>query len=222
MFRVFNQLLMLAVFLLPVTLPAASVQAAEPYRDPYNVVSQVADQLFTRLSDQQEVIRGQPEMLRDIVDEEVFPFVDHRYAAYKVMGTQARGTQRAQRDAFVSEFRTYMVATYAQLFTRYDKNRHSYVMEARKVKNVDDKQFITVRVRLVERGKPDIPVDFRLRKNKKTGEWRAYDMVTEGISFLDSKSSELSGLIRQQGIDAVTVQLAEKSRQPIRFEESKR
>ena len=40
-------------------------------------------------------------------------------------------------------------------------------------------------------------------KNSKTGEWRAFDMVAEGISMLSAKENELSPLIRERGINKV-------------------
>ena len=58
-------------------------------------------------------------------------------------------------------------------------------------------------------GQSDLEVIFKLRKNKKTGQWKIYDMVAEGISLLSAKQSELSGLIRDKGIDAVSKQLNE-------------
>ena len=48
---------------------------------------------------------------------------------------------------------------------------------------------------------------FKMRLNKKTGSWKAYDMVAEGISLLSAKQSELTGLIREKGIDSVTATL---------------
>ena len=62
-----------------------------------------------------------------------------------------------------------------------------------------------------------IDISFRVRKNKKTLEWKAYDMVAEGVSLLDSKQAELSGLIRQKGLPYVTEMLKTKSDKEIVF-----
>jgi phospholipid transport system substrate-binding protein len=56
-----------------------------------------------------------------------------------------------------------------------------------------------------------------VRKHKKTGDWKAYDMVAEGVSLLDSKQAELSSLIRQKGLAYVTEILKEKSAKSIVF-----
>ena len=52
-------------------------------------------------------------------------------------------------------------------------------------------------------GQAPIKLDFKWRKNSKTGEWQAYDMVAEGVSMVVTKQNEWSGILRQQGIDAL-------------------
>ena len=69
-------------------------------------------------------------------------------------------------------------------------------------------------VAVLDPGKPDINVIFKLRQNNKTGEWKAFDMVAEGISLLSSKQSELGGMIRDKGIDAVSQMLEEHNKKP--------
>jgi phospholipid transport system substrate-binding protein len=53
-------------------------------------------------------------------------------------------------------------------------------------------------------GRDNIDVAFKVRLNKKTKQWQAFDMVAEGISLLDSKQAELGSIIRQKGLPYVT------------------
>ena len=77
--------------------------------------------------------------------------------------------------------------------------------------------MVSVETSVIEPGRAPINISFRVRKHKKTGEWKAYDMVAEGISLLDSKQAELSSLIRQKGLAHVTEMLKEKSARNIVF-----
>ena len=63
-------------------------------------------------------------------------------------------------------------------------------------------------MQIVELNKPTIDVIFKMRKNKQTGEWKAFDMIVEGISLLSSKEAELSNKIAKQGIEQVSIELA--------------
>jgi phospholipid transport system substrate-binding protein len=86
------------------------------------------------------------------------------------------------------------------------------------MQEVDDEKTITVRAIVKEPGRPDINIAFKLRKNSKTNEWKAYDMVAEGISLLSSKQSEFESILRQDGIQAVIDLMKHKISQPINLD----
>jgi hypothetical protein len=49
-----------------------------------------------------------------------------------------------------------------------------------------------VKALITEQGAPDIKIDFKLRLDKKTKQWKAFDMVIEGISLISAKQAEIS------------------------------
>ena len=63
--------------------------------------------------------------------------------------------------------------------------------------------------------RPEIKIAFKVRKDSKTNEWKAYDMVAEGISLLNSKRSEFESILRQDGIDSVIALMREKIGKPV-------
>lgn len=190
--------------------------AKVPQTDPYAMIEQVADETFKRFSNEYEQIKQNPELLKDIIRDEMLPYIDYRYAAYKVIGSQLKKTTREQRDAFVPIFRDYLITTYAQVFTLYD----GQTIEFQPAQSFEGKKIVTVRTVVVDKARPPIKIDFKVRLNKKTKEWRAFDMVAEGISLLDSKQKELSSIIRQKGIDEVANMLKEKSLEKVEFPET--
>ena len=190
---------------------SVSALAAVNATDPYALVDQAAQQTFARLKADQSQVKSNPDHLRVIIREELLPYVDNRFAAYKVLGNQIKETTRAQRDAFVQVFTEYMVSSYADALAHFDKQ----TVKVQPGKAPGDSNITAVNVSVKEAGKPDIFLEFKLRKNNKTGEWKAFDMVAEGISLLSAKQSELGGLIRQNGIDAVIAQLREHNARPL-------
>ena len=78
------------------------------------------------------------------------------------------------------------------------------------------KDVVIVKTKIVEAGKPDIRIDFKVREGR-NGDWGAYDMIAEGISLLDAKQSELQGILRQHGLDYVSDLLEQKSQLPVQF-----
>ncbi|MFT5814873.1 MAG: phospholipid transport system substrate-binding protein [Psychroserpens sp.] len=191
------------------------VSAAEKVdkKDPYQMIKTVAEITFKRFANEQSSIRKEPNLLKTIVREELMPYINYQYAAYKVIGSNFKKTNKADRAEFVPAFREYLITSYAQVFTLY-KNQDVEFAPAR---DFSDDRVVSVATSVIEPGREPINISFRVRKHKKTGEWKAYDMVAEGISLLDSKQAELSSLIRQKGLSHVTEMLKEKSERSIEF-----
>ena len=76
-------------------------------------------------------------------------------------------------------------------------------VEFQPAREVTDERTVTVRAVVKEPGRPDINLSFKLRKIRKTDDWKAYDMVAEGISLLSSKQSEFQSILRNDGIQKV-------------------
>ncbi len=183
------------------------------YSDPYKMMEVVADSTFRRIARDQAKIEANPEVLRQIVNEELVPYIDSRYAALRVIGTSAdlKNTPRDELLAFIDAFQGYMVSTYAGVFTQY-RDQKVIIEPARAI---DNQKIITVKTRVIDPGKPDINIEFKLRRGRDTENWLVFDMVAEGISLLDSKRAEFGNLIRQQGLHNVTQILLEKAKAPI-------
>jgi phospholipid transport system substrate-binding protein len=75
-------------------------------------------------------------------------------------------------------------------------------------KPVNGKKIVAVKTQIINVNNPTINVVFKMRLNKKTGQWKAFDMVVEGISLLSSKEAELSKRLAKQGVEQVTIELA--------------
>ncbi|RJG50008.1 MlaC/ttg2D family ABC transporter substrate-binding protein [Motilimonas pumila] len=177
------------------------------YTDPYALIEEVAGQAFARVKNEREQMLDDPAYADQVVKDELLPYVDTRYAAYKVIGPTLRDMSKAQRDRFADAFKEHMIQTYSNVLFKYDQQTLQF---AKKVK-LGTQRVIDIPVHFVQAGQPDIKVTFKLRKNKKTSVWLVFDVVAEGVSLLDTKKSELAGLIRSKGIDEVTLMLEQKN-----------
>lgn len=207
------------VFLAAVTFQASAQQAAVPtYTDPYKMMEVLADKTFQRIAREQVEIKKNPEILRTIVLQELVPYIDSRYAAGYVIGNSVKLNTVPKEDfnTFVLAFQNYMVGTYAGVFTQYRDQK--VIIEPGQPLD-PSKKIITIKTRVIDPGKPDIKIEFKLRRVKDVNNWLVFDMVAEGISLLDSKRSEFGSLIRQQGLKSVATLLDEKAKAPIKAPE---
>jgi len=198
----------ISTFLIAMMSLSFSVNAVE--QSPYKMLSTVGNQLFERIASLPEPERKKPEVMRKIIEEELMPYIDYRYSAYKILGKYVKTATKAQRNEFVKVMRDYLSMTYAQALTKYKDQQVIFEPE----KDVGNKRIVSIQTEIIEQGAPPIKIEFKLRKNRKTGQWKAFDMVVEGISLLSSKQSEITRQIREQGLDAVIAQLAQKVAQP--------
>lgn len=183
--------------------------------DPYAMIQQVAEITFKRVKDEQADIRNNPNLLKKVVREELLPYVDYRYAAYKVIGKNLKKTTEQERKAFVPVFKDYLVTSYAQVFTLYNDQ----TVEFEAGRKLDKQKIVAVKTRVLQPGGEPIDISFKVRKNRKKNEWKAFDMIAEGISLLDSKQAELSSIIRQKGLPHVTEMLKEKAERDVVFKQ---
>lgn len=184
-------------------------------KDPYLMIRTVAGKTFKRFADSEQAIKANPNLLKDIVREELMPYINYKYSAFKVIGKHLKKTTDAQRREFVPVFRDYLVTSYAQVFTLYDNQQ----VEFAPAKDFSKKKIVAVSTKVLMPGRDDIDVSFKVRKDRKTNEWKAFDMVAEGISLLDSKQAELGSIIRQKGLPYVTEMLKKKSERDIVFKD---
>lgn len=197
-----------------VSMTASSVAAERvmvAQDDPYLMIEQAGSNTFARIKREQVQIKQNPENLRTIMEEELMPYIDHRFSAFKVLGKYARQVEKKELFEFVSVFREYLITTYAVAMGYYDDQ----AVEFDPARDYGDRGDVTVRAVIKDDDRPDIKVAFKVRKDPRGGDWQAYDMIAEGISLLSSKQSEFEGILRKDGITKVIELMRESIRQPI-------
>ncbi|WP_395340637.1 phospholipid-binding protein MlaC [Ningiella sp. W23] len=183
--------------------------------DPYLMVQEVATNTFARIKAEQSAIESDPEVLRVIMEEELLPYIDYRFSAYKVLGKYARGLEKKDLLEFITVFRQYLITSYAVAMGYYDNQ----VVEFEPMRGYEDRTDVTVRAVIKDGARPDIKVAFKVRKDRRSGEWQAYDMIAEGISLLSSKQSEFEAILRKDGIQQVITLMRESIDEPIRIDD---
>ena len=187
-------------------------QTVRAETSPYVLMQQASDKLFADIKNNQAKIKKDPNYLRTIVRNDLLPYVQVNYAGSLVLGSHFKSTTPEQREKFFKAFSDFIEQAYAQVLTAYtDQN-----IQIEPAKEVGDKNLVSIRVNIMQNGgQAPIKLDVKWRKNSKTGEWQAYDMVAEGVSMVVTKQNEWSGILRQQGIEALTAQIQKSAAAPV-------
>ncbi|MFT5713101.1 MAG: phospholipid transport system substrate-binding protein, partial [Glaciecola sp.] len=145
------------IFMVPTTSIIASEQS-----DPYVMINEVASLTFDRMKREKEQIQNDPELLRTVMEEELLPYIDYRFSAFKVLGKYASKVPREKLLEFVSVFREYLITSYAVALGYYDEQ----LVEFAPALEIDGRSDVTVRAVIKDGERPDIKVAFKVRKDR--------------------------------------------------------
>lgn len=203
MTKLLRQLIVVCLFLSSAPLMAAEPVKNTPVDDPYQAMQQVVDTTFPKLQALSQEGKLTPDSARQIIVENVMPYIDYSYAAYMVIGLPTlKKTTKAQRERFVKAFYHYLETTYSNALSKYDHQ----TITIQQPKPYDDKRVMTVPAEIDQPDGPAIHLLFKFRRLP-NDKWLAFDMIGEGISLLSTNQSEVGGLIQKKGIDEVSKML---------------
>lgn len=181
---------------------AAPAFAAPAGPTPQQIVQSIADQLASAIQGHQAELRKNPDQVIKIIDRIVLPHFDMDYAALLVLGRHAREATPAQRVAFSRAF-------YDALTHRYAEGLVAYTRGAVKVLPAQgplDQRRTIVRTQVQLASGKNLSVDYAFRKTS-SGEWKAYDVIIEGISYITNYRNQVDAEIQKEGIDGLIKRL---------------
>lgn len=113
---------------------------------------------------------------------------------------------------FTKVYSKFVVKVYADLSSNY--NGEKAVLK--NVKQVDDDMFIVNMEIVRPAGQQPVKIDYLIHKleNQPNNPYRIGDIITEGISILNSQQSEFNSVISSRGIDALIAELQKKIDRP--------
>lgn len=152
-----------------------SAQAAS--QSPHEVVSQSVDQLMSKLDNNQDRYRNHPDELKSVVEQNIDPIVDWRYASASVMGKYFQAASPEQRSHFARVFKQTLIDTYAQGLVTFDY-KDVRVMDNQN-QRYDDQASVDMEV--IAASGERYPVSYTLRN--RDGSWKVINVVVNGINL---------------------------------------
>jgi phospholipid transport system substrate-binding protein len=178
--------------------PAADAQQQSPVQ----VVQAITDQLSKAIEGHQQQLKGDHEKLVGVIDSVFLPHFDIDYASILVLGQHAREATPEQRARFAKAFYNSITHRYAEGLLDYTKGRVRVLPFSG---DLNDKRTI-VRTQVVMDDGKTVAVDYAFRKDR-NGNWKAYDVVIEGISYITNYRNQVDAEIRKVGIDQLITNL---------------
>jgi phospholipid transport system substrate-binding protein len=187
--------------LLCLLLVAAAPLQAENLQ-PNQVVQNLVDDLAKTMETRRDELSKNREALLKTIDGIVLPHFDIDYASLLVLGQNARTATPEQRARFAKAMYNSITHRYAEGLLKYTEGR---VRVLPFQGELNEKRTL-VRTQVVLDDGKVVPVDYAFRKTS-TGDWKAYDVIIEGISYVTNYRNQVAAEIAKSNLDALTTRL---------------
>ena len=189
-----------AVALAPAALAADTMEAAGS--DPVSIVKQAAGNILATLESRRAEFTGQPDLLRDVVRNDLLPLIDLQHSARLILGKAGRGISPQQLSAFSEAMSTVLINRYADGLLEFRSDEQLEVMPM-KGNNTEKLSRVRTRVKLNDGG--FAPVDYAFHMT--ADGWKAFDVTVEGISYVITYRNQIVPRVETDGIDKVTADI---------------
>jgi phospholipid transport system substrate-binding protein len=184
---------------------AKAVPTAVDTSGPSQLIESSANILLSGIDSRRAEFRKDPTGLYKLVGETLLPHFDTPYAAQLVLGQHWRNATPEQRKRFVEAFYQSLLYTYGDAMVDFTADR----LKVLPTKVADTDERATVRTEIKRSNGTKVGVNYSLRKVG--GEWKAWDVVIDGISYVKSYREDYGAEVQQNGLDAVIARLEAKA-----------
>lgn len=171
---------------------------------PRVVVEQTVAQVIEVLKQKQLPKSQKKERIQDIA----YARFDFPTMSRLVLARTWKRFAAPQQERFQAEFKTFLAKQYGTRLLSYDQEQVELLGE-----RVEPRGDVTVRTRIVGGDFAGADVDYRMRKGE-DGEWRAIDVVIEGISLVSNYRDQFQEIVGKSGPEGLLAELAKKNAAP--------
>jgi phospholipid transport system substrate-binding protein len=165
-------------------------------QSPEQVVQTITKELDTTIAGHRAELKSDKAKLISVIDDVFLPHFDIDYASILVLGRHAREATPEQRERFAKAFYNSITNRYAEGLLNYTKGTVKVLPFNG---DLNDKRTV-VRTQVVLEDGKTVSVDYAFRKSR-GGDWKAYDVIIEGISYVTNYRNQVDAEVRKVGID---------------------
>ncbi len=172
---------------------------------PSQLIESSANILLSGIDARRAEFRKDPTGLYQLVADTLLPHFDTPYAAQLVLGKHWRDATAEQRKRFVEAFYNSLLYTYGDAMIDFTADR----LRVLPTRVSDTDVRATVRTEIKRSNGTKVAVNYSLRKVN--NEWKAWDVIIDGISYVKSYREDYGAEVEQKGLDAVIQRLEAKA-----------
>lgn len=176
--------------------------SAEPGGAATEAVRTTINEVIRILKDAELKKPGRAEERRRLLEQVIGDRFNYDEMARRALGAQWNKLSDGERQEFVNLFKRLLSSSYADKIEGYSGEQVHYLNERLEA------DYAEVRTKVAS-DKTEIPLDYRLLN--KSGNWRVYDVVVDGVSLVNNYRSQFTKIIRESSYADLLEKLREKS-----------
>ncbi len=172
--------------------------------DPDGWIVGMSNKIIGDIKNNAKLAAADPSEVKKFVDDVVMPAVDFVRMTRMAVGPKWRQATEEQRTELQRLFRAQLTNVYSGALASVKDQTVKLAPNHAKATETD----AVVRTLLVSPGKPDMRINYRLKKVK--GDWRIIDVDVEGIWLVDNYRNQFAAIVNTDGIEGLIKSLKEK------------
>jgi phospholipid transport system substrate-binding protein len=185
------------------TAQAAKPAAAAPAQGSASkVVLDSSTRILSTLEQRRAEFRKNPAALKQFITAEFNRTFDRDYAARLVLGVHGRGASDADVKLFADALADNLTARYGTSLLDFNTKLR---VRIKSESPLPGNRGVKVASEMLRDGGDPIPVDYLIRNVG--GQWKAFDVMIEGISYVQTFKNQFDAPLRQKSIAQVAADL---------------
>ena len=168
---------------------------------PFEKIEQVTAELLVVIADHAEGFPENESQYFQALNTLLEQHIDFNYIAKSVMGRSAKSATGEQRVEFATKFRNGLIETYGRGLVSYGDEQ---IVLVNKQELEPGKRMVSVKQEIRSDGSI-FPIEYSMARSKKTGKWKAINVVINGINMRNIFQSQFVNAAQKAGGNIDTV-----------------
>ena len=185
--------------------------------DPFQQIEQVTGELLTVIAGHAEAYPANEQVYFAALNNLLEQHIDFNYIAKKVMGPYAKTATAEQRMGFSRKFRAGLLETYGRGLIGYGDEKENIKKLVTELSYGDEKIVLVNKAQLkpgqrrvsvkqeIQTADAVYPMEYSMALSKKTGKWKAINVVINGINMRNIFQSQFISAAQKANGDIDTV-----------------
>ena len=178
---------------------AVPLMAANPMEE----IKQTTDKILSIVTNPALKAPSKTEEREKLIHQAVYERFDWEEMSRRSLATHWAKRTPEERKEFVSLFSELLERTYMKKVEGFSGEKVLYEGEA------IERDYATVKVKIVTQKDKDIPVEYRLKKEGNN--WFIYDVSIEGVSLVNNYRTQFNSILFQSSYEDLVKRLREKT-----------